>query len=236
MLLSPLLFWVVMPLVSRAQARSEEEGMAVFRRALEGIVVAIAPVTVLISAGSDILIRVAFGAKYAPAHVGLSILSLVFVMTYMNMLFSLHLIVQGMGWSVTTISVGSVFVTSALVVLLVPLGRRLLPEGGECAGAATSVILSEAIVLVAMVSRFRTFPLDARNIRAIGTSVAIGAAVLVLDKQIRGLGPARLAVDAVAYTVLAFGTGAVRVSDLGVVLRLIRHRGGDSMPAPAEGS
>ena len=53
-LLTPLLFWVVTPILARAFARSEEEGMAVFRRCLEGLVVAIAPITVLISAGSDV--------------------------------------------------------------------------------------------------------------------------------------------------------------------------------------
>lgn len=225
MLLSPLLFWVVMPLLSRAQARSKEEGLAVFRRCLEGIVVAIIPITVLISAGSDVLVRIAFGAKYEPAHTGLSILSLVFIMTYMNMMLAMNLIVMRRGWSVTIISVSSVFITASLMFMLVPLGRRLIGEGGECAGAAASVITSEACVLVAMLTRFDTFPLDARNLAAFGKSIGIGAFVLLGDHYLRFLGALRLPLEGIVYVVLAFGVGVVRVSELGQVIRLLRHRG-----------
>jgi O-antigen/teichoic acid export membrane protein len=202
--------------------------MAVFRRCLEGIVVAIIPVTVLISAGSDVLVRIAFGARYEPAHTGLSILSLVFIMTYMNMMLAMNLIVMRRGWSVTIISVSSVFITATLMFIFVPLGRRLIGEGGECAGAAASVICSEAIVLVAMLTRFRKFPLDARNIAVFGKSIAIGAAILIGDKYLRVLGMVRLPIEAVAYVVLAFGLGVVRVRELAHVVRLVRHRGNDA--------
>jgi len=228
MLLTPLLAWVVMPLLSRAYARSEEEGMAVFRRCIEGLVVAIVPITVLLSAGSDVLIHVAFGDKYAPARTGLSMLSLVFVMTYMNTTLALALIIMRRGWSVTLISVGAVFVTAMLMIVLVPLGRHFLGEGGECAGAATSVIGSETCVLIAMLTRFRDFPLDARNIRVLGKSVALGLAILVVDRQLRSLGAARLGVDAALYVVVALTIGVVRLDDLGRVIRLLRLRGRDA--------
>jgi O-antigen/teichoic acid export membrane protein len=225
MLLSPLLFWVVMPLLSRAQARSEEEGMAVFRRCLEGIVVAIIPLTVLISAGSDVLVRVAFGPKYEPAHTGLSILSLVFIMTYMNMMLAMNLIVMRRGWSVTIISVSSVFITASLMFVFVPLGRHLIGEGGECAGAAAAVITSEACVLTAMLTRCKTFPLDARNLSVFGKSIGIGAAILIVDRYLRFLGAVRLPIEAVAYVALALTFRVVRIGELGYVVRLLKHRG-----------
>jgi O-antigen/teichoic acid export membrane protein len=225
MLLSPILFWVVMPLLSRAQARSKEEAIQVFRRCLEGIVIAIIPVTVLISAGADILVRFAFRAEYLPAATGLSILSLVFIMTYMNMMFAMNLIVTGRGWSVTVISICSVFVSATLNLLLVPLGRHLLGEGGECAGAAASVIGSEAFVVIAMLTRFETLPLDARNIATGGSSVAIGALILILNHYIRGLGPVRLVIEGLLYVVLAFALRVVRVRELAHVVSLVRKRG-----------
>jgi len=225
MLLSPILFWVVMPLLSRAQARSKEEGIEVFRRCLEGIVVAIIPITVLISAGADILVRFAFRAAYLPAATGLSILSLVFIMTYMNMMFAMNLIVTGRGWSVTVISICSVFVSATLNLLFVPLGRHLLGEGGECAGAAASVIGSEAFVVIAMLTRFETLPLDARNLATGGKSVAIGALILILNHYIRGLGPVRLVLEALLYVALAFVLRVVRVRELAHVVSLVRKRG-----------
>jgi O-antigen/teichoic acid export membrane protein len=231
MLLSPLLFWVVMPLLSRAHARSEEEGMDVFRRCVEGIVIAIAPVTVLISAGSDILIHLAFGAKYAPAHTGLSILSLVFAMTYMNTMLATNLIITGRGWSVTFVSISAVFITGTLMLVFVPIGRHLVGEGGECAGAASAIIGSEVCVLVAMVSRFRTFPFDVRNIQIFTKSAAIGVGVLILDRWLHPIGASRLAIDAAVYAALALALRVVRVEDVRRVANLLRHRADkDSTP------
>jgi O-antigen/teichoic acid export membrane protein len=232
MLLSPLIFWVVMPLLARARARSDEEAMAVFRRCLEGIVVAIIPITVLISAGADFLIHIAFRDKYAPARLGLEILSLVFVMTYMNTMLAMKLIIMRRGWSVTTISLSSIFITALLVVIFAPIGRRLFGEGGECAGTAAAVIGSEACVLVAMLTRYQVFPLDGRNIRIFAKSIVLGIAVLLLDRQLRGLGAARLIVDGLVYGVVALAIGVVRIPEIALVIRLLRHRGEPSPPVP----
>jgi len=232
MLLSPALFWVVMPLLARAHARSEEEGMAVFRRSLETLVIAITPITVLVSAGSDFLIRTAFGEPFAPAATGLSILSLVFIMTYANMMFANCLIILKKGWSVTVISISSVFVTSVFMLLFVPLWRRLLGPGGECAGAASAVIASEAYVVLAMVTRFRRFPLDARNLLVFGKTMALATFILILDRRLRFLGPPRLIVDAILYLVLAFAIGAIRIQDIVQMLRLLRRRDDDAKAVP----
>jgi O-antigen/teichoic acid export membrane protein len=223
-LLTPLMGWVIMPLLSRAYARSEDEGMVVFRRSVEGLIITIVPITVLMSAGSDVLIHFAFGDKYAPARTGLSILSLVFVMTYLDTMLAMVLIIRRQGWSVTIISISAVFITAILMFMFVPLGRHVIGVGGECAGAAASVIGSEACVLVAMLSRFRTFPLDARDIRVIVKSVALGLFILVVDRQLRFLGAARLLVDGGLYVVLAFAIRVVRVQDIRQLIKLLRLR------------
>ena len=54
MLLSPLFQWVLMPLLARAMARSEDEVFSLTRRALEALLVVIVPVTLLISLGADL--------------------------------------------------------------------------------------------------------------------------------------------------------------------------------------
>jgi O-antigen/teichoic acid export membrane protein len=181
------------------------------------------------------LIHIAFGSKYAPAGLGLSILSLVFMMTYMNTMFAMNLIIMRRGWSVTLISVSAVFVTAALMLVFVPLGRRLVGEGGECAGAASAVIGSEAFTVVAMLTRFPRFPLDARNIRVFAKIAALALFVLVADRYLRALGTVRLAIDAALYAGIALALGIVRVQDLGLVLRLLRHRGA-SATVPIAGS
>jgi hypothetical protein len=125
---------------------------------------------------------------------------------------------------VTIISVGAVFVTATLMFVFVPLGRRLIGEGGECAGAAAAVISSEACVLIAMLSSFRRFPLDAPTIRALVKMIGLGLAILFADRQLRGLGPARLVVDAVAYAGFALAIGVVRIKDIGAALHLLHSK------------
>jgi O-antigen/teichoic acid export membrane protein len=142
----------------------------------------------------------------------------------MDTMFAMALIILKKGWSVTIISIGAVFITAGLMFVFVPLGRHLLGEGGECAGAAASVIASETCVLVAMLTRFREFPLDKRNIISLAKTVAVGVVVLVADRHIRALGAARLAVDALVYAFLALAIGAVHIRDIGAALRLIRAR------------
>jgi O-antigen/teichoic acid export membrane protein len=233
-LLTPLLFWVVTPILARAFARSGQEGMDVFRRCLEGLVVTIAPITILISAGSDIWVRLAFGERYAPARLGLSILSLVFVMTYMNSMFATTLIIMKRGWEVTAISVSAVFLTALFLLLFVPLGRRWFGMGGECAGAAAAVVASEVCVVAAMISRFKPFPLDGRNIGTLLKSAGLGLVILIVDKQLHGLGPARLLVDAALYVSVALTIGVVRVQDVRQVMRLLRTRNARA-PIPVGG-
>jgi O-antigen/teichoic acid export membrane protein len=230
MLLTPLLGWVVMPMLSRAYARSEAEGFAMLRRTLQGLVILVAPLTVLTSAGADVLVRVAFHDKFAPAATGLSILSLVFVMTYLDTMLAIALTIVGRGWSVTVISVGSVVVNAILMVILVPLGRRLLGTGGECAGAAAAVIATEICVLVGMVSRFKQRPLDAKIISVLAKSVVVGAVVLWVDRQLRGIGAIRLMVDAALYLSLALGLRVVTIAELRSAIRVVKSSRGNRTP------
>jgi hypothetical protein len=87
-----------------------------------------------------------------------------------------------------------------------------------------AVIGSEACTLAGMLTRFAKFPLDARNVRAIGKSVAVGVGVLVLGHLMRPLGDVRLAIEAVVYVLAAFAVRAVRPEDVATVVRLVRER------------
>ncbi|HXJ81250.1 MAG TPA: oligosaccharide flippase family protein [Candidatus Methylomirabilis sp.] len=224
-LLMPLMGWVIMPLLSRAYARSEAEGLGMLRRGLEGLIILVAPLTVAVSASSDTLVRVAFGPAFAPAAPGLSILSLVFLMTYLDVMLAMALSIVGRGWSVTLVSIGSVFVNAALMLLCVPIGRGLIGTGGECAGAAASVVATEVFVLVAMLSRFRESPLDGRVIRALVKSVATAVVVLLVDRALRGLGPTRLVADAALYGAMTLALRTVRLAELRQAWRSLRMTG-----------
>ncbi len=218
-LLYPLLAGVVMPMLSRAQGRSNEEMTSILRRAIEGLLIVIAPGTVFISAGSDVLIDLAFGAQYAPAALGLSILSLVFLMTYVSLMLAYALILNGRGWTVTVISICSVFLLAGLMLLFVPLGRDMIGTGGECAGAALATIATEACVVVTMLCRFSESPLDARNVAVLTKSLAISLVTLVLNHFLLDMGAPRLIIVMLVYVALAW---ALRVIQPTTIVRAVK--------------
>jgi O-antigen/teichoic acid export membrane protein len=224
-LLIPLVGWVIMPMLSRAYARSEAEGLGTLRRVLEAVIIIVAPLTAIVSAGSETLVRLAFGDAFAPAVAGVSILSLVFVMTYLDTVLAMALSIVGKGWSVTLVSIGSVVVNAALMLLCVPIGRRLVGTGGECAGAAASVVATEVVVLVAMVSRFEQSPLDGRVIRALVKSAVAGSVVLLVDRALVPVGPVRLVADALLYCAISLALRTVRVAELRQARSSSRRRG-----------
>jgi O-antigen/teichoic acid export membrane protein len=233
MILSPFLFWIVMPLLSRANARSEAEMMAMLRRSIEGLVLVIAPITVFISVSSDVLIKLAFGEKYAPASAGLSILSLVFAVTYVNMIMSSALVVLGKSWPVTIISLCAILSMTGFMVVFVPVGRALFHVGGECAGAALAFISNEACVVVALMSRFKDSPLDARNVKTMAKTAVVAAIVIVSDRLLRPIGVSRLGIDVALYVSLALVLRLVRISDARRVIDLLRSRREEAAGDPA---
>ncbi|MGH7440299.1 MAG: oligosaccharide flippase family protein [Polyangiaceae bacterium] len=231
MLLCPLLVWVVMPMLSRAWARAPEEGMNIVRRSLEALIVIIAPATTILSCGADVFIRIAFGEKFAHAATGLSILSLVFLLFYLNILLGNALVIAGQAWWNTLISTCSIASMSVLMLVCVPAGRALMGTGGECAGAASAVILNEIGVVVAMVWRFPKAPFDARNVRVLAKSVAIAIVVLLTDRLLRGLGPARLVLDLGLYVALALMLRLVHAGDVRKLVEVVRARRAGNEPA-----
>src|SRR4029079_19237136 len=104
MLLAPLVSWILMPLFARAAHRSQDEFFAMLRRAMEGLVVAATPVTLLMALGADLWVKVAFGRSFEPAAISLRLLAPVFIATYMAMLLSSALIITNKAWRLTLIS------------------------------------------------------------------------------------------------------------------------------------
>jgi O-antigen/teichoic acid export membrane protein len=226
MLMHPLLVWVVMPMLSRTRARSEAEMMSVLRRAIQALIIVVTPAITLISAGSELFLRLLKDkGEYVPAALGLSILSLVFLMFYLSILMGNALVISGKSWSVTLISLSAVVLMALFMLIFVPLGRRLFHTGGECAGAAIAVVANEAYVVLAMLSRFNTSPFDRRNIGVLLRSGAVAAVVLLANHVLLRYGFLRLLADAALYLLLALSVRLVRLQDIRRLIGVLRTRG-----------
>jgi O-antigen/teichoic acid export membrane protein len=226
MLLSPIISWVLLPMLSRAAAESKEALYAIIRRALETTVAFSMPVTLAMTVGADVWIHLLYGPAYAPARLTLQVMAPTYVLTYVAMTAGLCLLVLNRSWTVTRISLVGLALNPPLNIALIRYSASWGggAEGTAAAGAAMALALSETLMSVLLVRQIGRDALDRRTVLTMVKTLAVSVAVFFLDLLLAPLGPARLLLSASAYVVLVLATGAVRVGDLRMLVNLIHHR------------
>lgn len=222
LLASPLVAWVLMPMMSRAVARSEEELFRLVRRAIEAALLVALPLSLVTGLGADVWVHVVFGKAFGPAVLSLRVLAPVFLFTYVAMLAATALVMLGRPWRVAALSMVGLVINPALDLLLVRWSSRTFGPGGAGAGAAIALLATEAFVAIAMVATVGRRAFDRRSVRAIVAALGASLAVVALDRLLVSIGPARLLVDLCAWLAMAVALGAVRPSTLPLVLRALR--------------
>ncbi|CAN5425749.1 flippase [soil metagenome] len=227
MLIAPLIGWVLMPLFSRAGARSEEELRELIRRSLGGVLSLTVPISLFMGIGADIWVKYAFRAPFAAATPALMILSPIFILTYVAMLQATYLSLRGRGWTVTVVSLIGMCVNPLANLVLVPRCFRAYGEGGAGIGAAIAMILTEAVTVTIFSASVGQVAFDRKNLKTIALSILAALIVIPIDLALRSLGPVRLLIDFVAYAVLVLTTGTVKVGDaIATVKTAVRNRSG----------
>lgn len=224
MLFSPLINWVLLPVLSRAGARSKDEVSVIIAYALEAFLLAVIPVVLLVWLGADLWVQLAFGQAYAPAHTALRVMVLMIVFTYAGMLIANGLIVQGHSWSLSSLSLLSVLLAPGLGSVLVPSFGHWLGEGGEAAGAACAVTVAEVITAGLAVARMGPSVTPPRLWRALAKALVACLIVSALDRWLGGPAYVRLVFDMLAFAVLVWLLRVVRGTELRALVAQIRHR------------
>jgi O-antigen/teichoic acid export membrane protein len=225
LLVSPLVGSVLLPLFSRAAARSPDELFAILRRVVEAVLLVVIPISLFAGLGADVWIPLLFGRAFVPAIPSLRLLAPIFVITYLAMITAASLILLDRAWRVAAISLGALVVNPLLNLALVPVLLRWLGPGGAGAGAALSLLVTEACVTAAMTLSVRARSFDRQSARTLGKALLCCLAVVAVDRVLAPLGPARLAADAVAYVALALAVGAVPVAEIkNLACFLLRER------------
>ncbi len=214
MLIAPLINWVVMPQLSRAAARSDAELTHMLRRCIEWALGLSIPVSLFMSLGADIWVGYVFGPAFMPAVMCLRILAPIFALTYLAILTSMHLILQGRAWTVTGVSLAALALNAILNVSLISWAGRALGRGGAGAGAAAISVFTEALTVCVFGFLIGSRAFDRRSVAAVAKSVLACGAIVALDHAGRSLGPARLVVDLAAYLLLVVLSGALRVTEM----------------------
>jgi O-antigen/teichoic acid export membrane protein len=233
LLLTPILAAVLMPLFSRAHARSSDEMIAVLRRALEGIVSITLPVALFLALGAEIWIRVAFGAAFAPAAGSLRALAPLFVLIYVSILLGTALVVEGRGWRLTAIAVGGIAVSATTALVLVPFCSTWLGPGGAGTGMALAAVTKELVVASCLLSAIGTGVIDRQRRSMLARSVLIVLCTTGAHVALGRLGHWRLLVDLVLYPVLAIGWGVLRPQAMFAIARELAAERRQTPPADA---
>jgi O-antigen/teichoic acid export membrane protein len=204
MLLSPLIGWVLLPLTSRALARSQEELTLVTRRAMELILITAIPVTLFLALGADVVVNVVFGAAFAPAARSLRLLAPMFVLTYAAIVSASILVRLERGWAVTFISISGMIVTPILDFLLIPRCLAAFGPGGGGIGAAIALLITEIYTTVLLTRLLGDRAFDRRSIVVLYKTIAICAIVVLLHYTLAAFGGWRLLADGALYIFLVF--------------------------------
>lgn len=233
LMVSPLIGWVLMPVLARAAARSSDELYALTRRLLELLLAVAFPISLGLLLGAEQCVLLLFGAPFLPAVQALRILAPMFVLTYAAIVCAVTLNLENRGWTVTAVSLAALGANALMNRLFIPLFLERFGTGGGGVGSATALILSELIVVGAMLIAMGRRSIEARLVSMLVRTALCCLLVVVADGAMAsaGLGAVRLLPDAALYLALVFLTGAVRRDEIAAIAALARRRH-DIPPAP----
>ncbi|MBX7113822.1 MAG: flippase [Myxococcaceae bacterium] len=233
MLMTPIVGWVITPMLSRAATRSQAELSLIMRRGLEACLAVSIPLSLGIFVGADLWIHILGGDKYLPATTALRVLSVTFGLTYVNIFASLCLTAMNRGWDVTVTSLLTLVLSPVLNWIFIPIGMNAIGPSGGATASATAVVVNELIVVSMMMARIGKLAIDGRLLAAFFKTLLVCGGVIVADRLMTGLfAPLRVVLDGLLYMVGVLLVRAVRIEEVKAVLKLARGKG-ESAPVPA---
>lgn len=236
MVITPVISWVLVPLLSRALVRSEEDAGKIIRRAIEVCVVISAPMSVGAYVAADELIAI-YKPEYYPSGLVLKIMALTYALTYLNVVAANCLAALGRFWTVTLTSIATLLLTPALDLVLVPLGLRLQGPGGGAAACAVAIVIAEVITTGIMLRTLGRLAFDRRLLSVAARTLGVCLAVVALDlvlMRFTHLHPwGRIGIDAAAYLLLALASGSVRIAEARAFIALAKAQRAGRGAAPA---
>ena len=224
-LLSPIMSGVLIPMMSRAKARNEEDFYRILRRGFEAVIVVSLPLTLILALGAEFWIHITIKDKFLPAADSLRWLAPTFVFAYANVLLWLALMILDRSWTITIVSIAGLVLLPILIVLAVPLFASR-GSGGAGMGVAIALSLRELIIMLVFLAFLRDKALDRRGLASTIKSLAICAMVATADHYLtRMMSPLpRLTLDAALYGILALALRVIAPSDIKSVLKMVKDR------------
>ncbi|MFO0742985.1 MAG: oligosaccharide flippase family protein [Labilithrix sp.] len=222
-LMSPVLSGVLVPMMSRAKHRSEEDFFRIFRRGLEAVLVVAIPLTLLLALGAEFVVTLPLKAAFLPAARSLQWLAPTFVLAYANVLLWIALMILDRSWTITVISFVGLALLPILILAIHPFVKSLGP-GAIGMGVAMALSTRELIIAIVFAIFIGKRAIDQRSLLSVTKSLGICCATIAAHTSLTSLGHLRLLVDMAVYGVLLLATGVVRPSDVKDILKMIKNR------------
>jgi O-antigen/teichoic acid export membrane protein len=213
-LLAPLITWVLLPLTSRAAARSDAELTAVAQRSMDWILMVTFPISLLMGVGADVLVSVAFGRAYAAAAMSLRTLAPTFVLTYVGTVSGSLLVRLGRSWVLMVISLGGMALAGGLNILLIPWAERTIGTGGAGVGAGVTLVITEFTTAATMTWLLGRRVFNRESALRAAKCCLICGAIVAVHRALAPIHTWRILVDGVLYFALAIAWRAIDMEAL----------------------
>lgn len=222
-LMSPVLSGVLVPMMSRAKHRSEDEFFKILRRGLEGVIVIAMPLTLMLALGADFIVVLPLKAAFLPAARSLAWLAPTFVLAYANVLLWVALMILDRSWTITIISFIGLALLPAFILGIHPFVTDLGP-GAVGMGVAMALSARELVIAVIFFACIGKRAIDTRSMTNITKSLGICCATIAVHVVLARFGPIRLLADMATYGILVLALGVVKPSDAKDLLKMIKNR------------
>lgn len=228
LVLTPLLGGAILPLFSRAAARSREELDAVGARTMSTILTFGLAGGFAMALASELVVRLTAGKDFLPAVPALMILCANFAFTYVAVVASYFMWARGRPWTMTAISAFGLVINPIFNLVLI---RPLAEHGAGWAGigAALATVTTELVIISILMFFTGRGVFDRKSITLLVRTGLVMALVAALHTQLRPLVDAppswlgaphgipslalRVLIEAVAYVGLAVLIRAVNIKE-----------------------
>jgi len=228
LILTPLLGGAILPLFSRAAARSREELNAVGARTMSTILTFALAGAFAMALASELMVRLTAGKDFLPAVPALMILCANFACTYVAVVSSYFMWAKGRPWTMTGISAFGLLINPIFnLVFIRPLAVR--GAGWAGVGAAIATVSTELFIILILLFFTGRGLFDRKVLSMLARTAVVIALVGALHVELKPLvesppfwlGAAhgipvlavRLLIEAAAYVGLAILTRAINVRE-----------------------
>ncbi|MEZ4272501.1 MAG: flippase [Myxococcota bacterium] len=232
LLLLPLIHAIFMPMAARIGAQSKQTLNDTMEGAIRIVLALVIPMALLVIIHADALMPLAFGKAFAPSARSLRVLAVMFPLTYVNVIFAVHLFVIDRTWTVTRTSLMGMVINPALNWFVIPWAYGLFPDGGGAGlGAAMTSLATELGVVTILYLALRrdgthySKRLSRSLVKLVFVCALVAAAHQGLILLLPDVGLWLLIIEGLLYVILAWPMGALPINEIRMrVMTALRER------------